>query len=72
LKEIFNLRRKAAKDMSKKKYYTAVAKVTDGKKEWEVTIYSNYKTMTEATEGAFRFAENYENTFISVLNINIF
>lgn len=55
-----------------KKTFTAIAKVTDGKKEWDVTIYTGYKTMTEATEGASRFAENYENTFISVLNINIF
>lgn len=55
-----------------KKTFTAIAKVTDGKKEWDVTIYTGYKTMTEATEGAYYFAKNYENTSIKVIDIHIF
>lgn len=38
-----------------KKYYAAVATVTDGEKEWDIRIYSHYESYDEAVEGIKRF-----------------
>jgi hypothetical protein len=38
-----------------KKTYKAVATVTNGEREWEIVIYSGYKTAEEANEGINRF-----------------
>ena len=48
-----------------KKEYKAIATVTDGEREWDVVIYSLYKTIEEANDGISRFAAhgyNYEFT----------
>ena len=38
------------------KYYKAIATLTDGGKEWDVIIYSLYKTIEEANDGIASFA----------------
>ena len=35
--------------------YKAIATFTDGTKEWDVIIYSRYKTMRDALDGVKRF-----------------
>ena len=44
-----------------KKTYKAVATVTDGAREWDVVIYSLYKTIEEANDGIYRFASHGYN-----------
>lgn len=44
-----------------KKTYKAIATVTDGGREWNVVIYSGYKTEEEANNGISRFASNGYN-----------
>ena len=44
-----------------KKDYKAIATLTDGVKEWDVIIYSYYKTIEEANEGISRFAAHGYN-----------
>lgn len=39
--------------------YTAIARMSDGKTEWDVTIYSMYNSVLEALDGAKRFCEKY-------------
>ena len=39
--------------------YQAVAVVTDGYRDWPVTIYSSYESIDDAAEGAYRFCRNY-------------
>lgn len=38
------------------KFYRAIATLADGDKRWDVVIYSGYKSMEEALEGARQFA----------------
>lgn len=38
-----------------KKTYKAMATVTDGKREWDVCIYSSYESEDEAMDGILRF-----------------
>ena len=45
----------------KRKYYKAMATVTDGSREWDVCIYSLYKTEQEAADGISRFASHGYN-----------
>ena len=40
-----------------KRTYKAMAMVTDGEREWNVCIYSGYKTIEEAKEGINRFSK---------------
>ena len=42
----------------KKRYYKAVATVTDGARAWDVVIYSRYESLEEALAGVSRFATN--------------
>lgn len=44
-----------------KKFFRAMATLTDGSKEWNVCIYSHYKTELEAAEGITRFASHGYN-----------
>ena len=44
-----------------KKTYKAIATVTDGEREWDVVIYSLYKTIEEANDGISRFAAHGYN-----------
>ena len=44
-----------------KKTYKAVATVTDGERQWNVVIYSGYKTVEEANNGISRFASHGYN-----------
>ena len=44
-----------------KKEYKAIATVTDGEREWDVVIYSLYKTIEEANDGISRFAAHGYN-----------
>lgn len=44
-----------------KRTYKAMAKVTDGKREWNVCIYSDYKTIEEANDGIDRFYKHGYN-----------
>ena len=44
-----------------KKGYKAIATVTDGEREWDVVIYSLYKTIGEANDGISRFAAHGYN-----------
>ena len=44
-----------------KKNYKAIATVTDGEREWNVVIYSGYKTMEDANNGISRFASHGYN-----------
>ena len=39
----------------------AIATVTDGEREWNVVIYSLYKTIKEANDGISRFAAHGYN-----------
>ena len=39
-----------------KKYYKAMATLTDGERKFEVTIYSMYKTEEEAQKGIENFS----------------
>lgn len=57
--------------MAKQNEFKAVATVTDGQKEWNVTIYSHYGSMVEALTGASRFASNYIDSVLSVIDIHI-
>jgi hypothetical protein len=41
-----------------KKTYKAIATITDGEREWNVVIYSGYKTAEEANNGVERFASH--------------
>ena len=43
------------------KTYKAIATLTDGVKEWDVIIYSYYKTIEEAIDGVSRFASHGYN-----------
>ena len=42
--------------------YKAIAFLTNGKRDWEVTIYSGYKTKTEAHDGIEKFKKHYDHT----------
>ena len=42
----------------KKRYYKAVATVTDGALAWDVVIYSRYESLEEALAGVSRFASH--------------
>ena len=44
-----------------KKEYKAIATLTDGVKEWDVIIYSYYKTIEKAIDGVSRFASHGYN-----------
>ena len=44
-----------------KKQYKAIAIVTDGIKEWNVTIYKHYETITDAEEGIKNFKKHGYN-----------
>ena len=44
-----------------KKYYKAMATLTDGTKEFNVTIYSMYKTPEEAQKGIENFSKKGYN-----------
>ena len=44
-----------------KKEYKAMATLTDGVKEWDLIIYSNYNTIEEAIDGVYRFASHGYN-----------
>ena len=44
-----------------KKDYKAIVTVTDGEREWDVVIYSLYKTIEEANDGISRFAAHGYN-----------
>ena len=44
-----------------RKTYKAIATVTDGAREWDVVIYSLYKTIEEANDGISRFAAHGYN-----------
>lgn len=44
-----------------KKYFKAMATLTDGRREWDVCIYSLYESEAEATEGIARFASHGYN-----------
>lgn len=44
-----------------KKEYKAIATVTNGEREWDVVIYSLYKTIEEANDGISRFAAHGYN-----------
>ena len=41
--------------------YKAIATFTDGTKEWDVIIYSQYKTMRDALDGVKRFTSKGYN-----------
>lgn len=44
-----------------KRTYKAMATVTNGEREWDVCIYSGYKTIEEASEGINGFCEHGYN-----------
>ena len=44
-----------------KKEYKAIVTLTDCVKEWDVIIYSYYKTIEEAIDGVSRFASHGYN-----------
>ena len=50
-----------------KRYYKAVATITDGVKEWDVVIYSRYRSGEEAEDGVKRFVARGYN----IVNIRI-
>lgn len=41
-----------------KRYYRAMARITDGSDAWDVVIYSFYKTREEAITGINNFAKH--------------
>lgn len=43
------------------KRYKAIATLTDGVREWDVTIYSDYESVAEAGAGISRFASHGYN-----------
>ncbi len=45
----------------KKRYYKAVATVTDGARVWGVVIYSHYKSIEEAQAGIENFSSHGYN-----------
>ena len=45
----------------KKRYYKAVATITDGARVWDVVIYSGYESMEEAQAGIENFASHGYN-----------
>ena len=45
----------------KKQSFKAMATLTDGAREWDVTIYSGYETAEEAEAGIARFAAHGYN-----------
>lgn len=47
--------------------YEAIATLTDGVREWYVIIYSQYKTIQDALDGAQRFTSKGYN----VINVRI-
>lgn len=55
----------------KKKLLTATATVRNAEREWDVVIYSGYKTTEEAQGGIDRFKRNYEGTEITVIKTEI-
>lgn len=44
-----------------KRTYKAMAMVTDGEREWNVCIYSGYKTIEEANNAINRFCKHGYN-----------
>ncbi len=42
-----------------KKFYKAMATITDGTRKWNICIYSGYKTIEEANNGINKFSEKY-------------
>ncbi len=44
-----------------KKLFRAMATLTDGSKEWNVCIYSQYKSESEAKDGIARFSTHGYN-----------
>lgn len=42
--------------------YKAIAFLTNGKRDWEVTISSEYKTEAEAHNGIEKFKKHYDHT----------
>ena len=55
----------------KKKLFTAIATVRNAEREWDVVIYSSYKTVEEAEYGIRRFKRNYAGTEIEVIKTEI-
>ena len=45
--------------------YKAIATFTDGTKEWDVIIYSQYKTMRDALDGVKRFTSKGYNVVMT-------
>ena len=43
--------------------YTAIARMSDGKTEWDVVIYDRYNSLPEATEGMKKFCEKYNTGY---------
>ena len=46
--------------------FKAIAKMFDGNRTWEVTIYDQYETMMDAERAARRFAHKYEDMCLYV------
>ena len=42
----------------KRKYFKAMATLTDGSKQWNVCIYGQYKSEQEANAGIARFSSH--------------
>ena len=45
----------------KKRFYKAVATITDGSRVWDVVIYSRYESLEEAQRGISRFSSHGYN-----------
>ena len=58
-----------------KKKLKAVALMSDGDHNWEVTIYDAYDNMIDAERGARRFARKYdgskESNYVSCLHVQV-
>lgn len=44
-----------------KKFYKAIATLTDGEREWDMCIYSLYESESDAVDGIKRFASHGYN-----------
>lgn len=55
----------------KNKLFTAIATVRNAEREWDVVVYSSYKTVEEAEDGIRRFKRNYDGTEIEVVKTEI-
>lgn len=52
-------------------YYKVTATMTNGIKEWKVTVYDGYNTAEEAAEAASRFFKQYRKPELKALSIMI-